>query len=83
MRTVQIHFGEEFLAAVDMPSKAVDLAVGYLSCWGIAGVRFASVVIYGERDGNISVTYRNAAGEVTFGMYALRSEDGKSYSFHS
>jgi hypothetical protein len=83
MRAVQIHLGDEFLDAVGgLPNKSVGGALGYLACWAIQSERYKSVVLYGDKDGNIHATYRDGNGEVTYSMFALRAEDG-SYSTHS
>lgn len=81
-RIITLVVSEEFANITADNGGEVNAAVGRLSMWAIHNERYAAVAIYGDHQGNLNATYRNAAGEVTYSMAAMRRENG-SYGFHS
>ena len=88
-RTITIIQSGEFLGdTAKVPSKIIDSAVGYLSGWAMSGGSFPTVIIYQERDGNMTAVYHKAgnltdAGYVIGAILRGDSEVGYEYSFHS
>lgn len=82
-RTIELTLSEEFLTLASLGTLIEkDRAVGYLCNWAIHSERYCRLTIYGDKEGNLNASYRNAAGEVTYSMFGMRGEDG-TYSFHS
>lgn len=83
MRKIELTLTDEFVNATETVAKnTLHAAIGYLASWAHHNERYQSVTIYGSRSGNLTASYRNAAGEVTYNLLGQLEEGGR-YSFHS
>ena len=81
MRKIELHITDKFRETTgDTPSNVVEAAIGRLAMWAEHNERYSNVVIRGAHDGCIDATYRNDAGEVTYGLFMEYDPTTKTYS---
>lgn len=82
-RTIELTLSDDFFDMVGgNHDKRMHAALGKLAAWGSNSPKYAKVVVRGSTAGHLDATYRDAAGEVTYSMSAVRGEGG-DYSTHS
>lgn len=73
---------EDTLIAAGVTLKERWYALGKLLDWGKANARYCRVEILCKKDGDISATYRDSDGYLTYEILAVLGETGV-YSYHS
>ena len=93
MRIINYHFDQaelevaaQYLYSKSCQSNAMELAIGYLSLWGM---NYPVVDIYLQDDGDFTACYRHAALEPeqavkpAYVIGAVFDHQTKKYGFHS
>lgn len=83
-RQITFHLGDAFDAAVGgyAHDARVAAVVGYLALWAAHSPRYQNVAIHTHDNGDLTARYADAAGAVTYEIFAQRGPDG-TYTTHS